>query len=189
MKKIIIPTIFTLTIFSAGALFAQNISFPDVKSTDWFHQYVTAIADWDVVSGNDDGTFAPGRNINRAEFAKMLVQYDKRVDEKIAAIEASSAANSAPVSKPLPSIMYIRRTKGSTPAACPTGWNDEGLGADTSDSLERICTTSQQCQVAYIDRTSSAPAQACPTGWKEADFANVFSGGANIVRRTCYVCQ
>ncbi len=54
-----------------------------MKSGDWFYTYVNQIKNWGVISGNDDGTYAPSRNINRAEFAKIISLYDKRVDQKI----------------------------------------------------------------------------------------------------------
>lgn len=64
---------------------AQTSSFPDVLENQWFYEYVMTIKDWGIVEGNDDGTFAPARNINRAEFSKMLTLYDERVDQKILA--------------------------------------------------------------------------------------------------------
>lgn len=48
-------------------------SFKDVKSSDWFFKYVETAKSLGFVSGNPDGTFAPARNVNRAEAAKMLV--------------------------------------------------------------------------------------------------------------------
>ena len=50
-----------------------EVSFKDVKSTDWYAGYVkTAVANG-VVSGYADGTFKGGNNINRAEWAKVVV--------------------------------------------------------------------------------------------------------------------
>lgn len=47
--------------------------FPDVQQTDWFATFVVKAKDLGIVSGNDvDGTFTPARQVNLAEFLKML---------------------------------------------------------------------------------------------------------------------
>jgi hypothetical protein len=45
--------------------------FPDVKLSDWFSGYVFNAQNLHIVAGNPDGTFAPGRLVNKAEFLKM----------------------------------------------------------------------------------------------------------------------
>ena len=48
--------------------------FPDVKDGDWFAPFVMKAYALGFVKGNDtDGTFAPGRQVNIAEFLKMLL--------------------------------------------------------------------------------------------------------------------
>lgn len=48
--------------------------FPDVKEGDWFAPFVMKARALGFVKGNDtDGTFAPGRQVNMAEFLKMLL--------------------------------------------------------------------------------------------------------------------
>ncbi len=63
------------------------LDFSDVQSGDWFYEPISRLANnflfvntsWfnfpvsRLISGNDDGTFSPGANINRAEFANFLV--------------------------------------------------------------------------------------------------------------------
>ena len=56
---------------SAGALAA---SFSDVDPGDWFSPAVTALADAEVVTGYDDGTFRPYDTVTRAQFASMLAR-------------------------------------------------------------------------------------------------------------------
>jgi len=46
--------------------------FGDVKSADWFYNFVETAFNSGVVSGYPDGTFGPAKNINRAEAAKMV---------------------------------------------------------------------------------------------------------------------
>jgi len=48
--------------------------FPDVNEGDWFAPFVMKARALGFVKGNDaDGTFAPGRQVNMAEFLKMLL--------------------------------------------------------------------------------------------------------------------
>ena len=48
--------------------------FPDVKEADWFFPYVIKAKELGFVKGNaTDGTFTPGRQVNLAEFLKMLL--------------------------------------------------------------------------------------------------------------------
>ncbi len=48
-------------------------SFSDYKADDWFAKYVEQAKTLGIVNGNPDGTFAPARNVIRAEFLKMLL--------------------------------------------------------------------------------------------------------------------
>lgn len=56
--------------------------FSDVSETDWFAPYVAAANDMAIISGNPDGTFAPGRNVNRAELIKMILELNNFNKEK-----------------------------------------------------------------------------------------------------------
>ena len=51
-----------------------DITFPDVKKDDWFAPYVMKAQSLEIVKGNAaDGTFTPSRQVNKAEFIKMLL--------------------------------------------------------------------------------------------------------------------
>ncbi len=51
-----------------------EVTFPDVNSTDWFARYVMRAKLLGIVKGSDvDGTFTPARQVNKAEFLKMLL--------------------------------------------------------------------------------------------------------------------
>ncbi len=52
---------------------SEKNSFPDVKSSDWFYDFVETAKQNGWVKGYPNGTFKPGNNINRAEAAKMLI--------------------------------------------------------------------------------------------------------------------
>ncbi|PKL36639.1 hypothetical protein CVV38_01915 [Candidatus Peregrinibacteria bacterium HGW-Peregrinibacteria-1] len=48
-------------------------AFPDVRSTDWFYDFVMKAASRSVVSGYNDGSFKPGQTVNFAESLKMAL--------------------------------------------------------------------------------------------------------------------
>jgi len=52
----------------------ESSEFSDVDVADWFAKYVMGAKAIGIVGGNPDGTFAPGRNVNRAEFVKMILE-------------------------------------------------------------------------------------------------------------------
>lgn len=47
--------------------------FPDVALSDWFSGYVFFGRNLNVINGNPDGSFAPARKVNKAEFLKMTM--------------------------------------------------------------------------------------------------------------------
>lgn len=80
MTSITILIIGIVTGFSLAQ--AVGTSFPDVKESDWFYEDVMNMVDWGVIRGNTDGTFAPDRNVNRAELSAMWNRYDKHVKDE-----------------------------------------------------------------------------------------------------------
>ena len=51
-----------------------EVGFPDFQKSDWFARFVMKAKALGIVKGNDaDGTFAPARQVNKAEFLKMLL--------------------------------------------------------------------------------------------------------------------
>ncbi len=51
-----------------------EVDFPDFQKDDWFARFVMKAKALGIVKGNDaDGTFAPSRQVNKAEFLKMLL--------------------------------------------------------------------------------------------------------------------
>ena len=59
----------------AGAFEIQNSgeNFPDVPENSEFAPYILTAKNLGIISGYDDGTFGPNKNLNRAEMAKILV--------------------------------------------------------------------------------------------------------------------
>lgn len=165
---------------------AQMVDFPDVQSDQWYYPFVMQIKDWNVVNGNDDGTFAPDRNINRAEFSKMIVRYDERVtskiDEAILGIDFPEHESTN-----LPSFMHLDRDN-SVPKNCPDGWEEVQYGRiyENDNSLNRrTCMTDQACQVMGLRNRDVEPPD-CPANWSEADFGRTDN---REEQRVCYICQ
>ncbi|MGF1499641.1 MAG: S-layer homology domain-containing protein [Elainellaceae cyanobacterium] len=53
---------------------AQTTSFTDVDPDYWASDYISALADLDVLNGFPDGTFRPGERVTRAQFAAIVRQ-------------------------------------------------------------------------------------------------------------------
>lgn len=52
-----------------------EVTFPDFTADAWFAKFVMRAKKLGIVKGNStDGTFAPGRQVNKAEFLKMLLE-------------------------------------------------------------------------------------------------------------------
>ncbi len=47
-------------------------AFGDVKTSDWYYECVSALADRNIISGMGNGRFEPQSNISRAQFATIL---------------------------------------------------------------------------------------------------------------------
>ncbi|MGL5830905.1 MAG: S-layer homology domain-containing protein [Candidatus Altimarinota bacterium] len=59
----------------SGEVKAEDLaSFPDVSADQWFAKYVSLAKSKEIISGNSDGSFAPGRTVVRAELMKMLLK-------------------------------------------------------------------------------------------------------------------
>ena len=186
MKKTIILASFGfLFLATAVTTAARSNFFSDVHVADWFYGYVETVRSWGVISGNDDGTFAPARNINRAEFAKMLTLYDQRVDRKIASVDNSSEGR--PVS-----VMSLEKFN-EIPAECPTGWEEANYGINWEEggrsSRRRTCYTTENCSVMHLEIFNEVPKK-CLAGWTEADYGEKWAEGGRVKwYRTCYICS
>ena len=71
LKKVI-STVAALAV-SAGSLIASAANYPDVASTATYAQAVQELSALGVINGYEDGTFAPDKNVTRAEITKMIV--------------------------------------------------------------------------------------------------------------------
>lgn len=70
MKKAVF-ILLTLCILISTVCFAA--SFTDVATNHWAYQYITELADKQVISGYPDGRFNPSGTITRGEFTKLVM--------------------------------------------------------------------------------------------------------------------
>ena len=61
-----------LNIILLNTIFAQELFTDQGQIPTWGQAAVQNLVDQDIISGNDDGSLSPLRNINRAEFLKIL---------------------------------------------------------------------------------------------------------------------
>ncbi|MBN2306523.1 S-layer homology domain-containing protein [Candidatus Peregrinibacteria bacterium] len=57
--------------------------FPDVKSGDWFHDYVITAYNQSVLDGYDNGYFGPADAVTRAQVAKLVVNSQNPVERAV----------------------------------------------------------------------------------------------------------
>lgn len=55
-----------------GAELLAVEDFPDCDPSDWYAAYVTYVSDNNLITGRDDGTFAPADNVSRADLVTIL---------------------------------------------------------------------------------------------------------------------
>lgn len=83
-----------MTRAEAATIFARLISkrnkeeigtaysnFIDVDSSSWYSSYIAYLEKYDVISGYDDSTFKPAKNISRAEFTVMCTRFYELFDD------------------------------------------------------------------------------------------------------------
>ena len=83
MKDINKKGFFTLFLASAvlfsvvisASLSAEDISFSDIKGSDYYAQAAIALANEDILNGYPDGTFRAGNSITRAEMAAIAIRF------------------------------------------------------------------------------------------------------------------
>lgn len=53
---------------------AQNLTFKDTDTKEWYADYLYTAKNLGIVQGYSDGTFKPTNSVNKAEFLKMLIK-------------------------------------------------------------------------------------------------------------------
>ena len=71
--------------------FIAPISFSDVEEGDWFAPYVAWASLSGIVTGYDDGTFGPNKEITREQMALILIRYCEAYDVRLPEEEIDTA--------------------------------------------------------------------------------------------------
>lgn len=69
--KLLISVFLITSMFSTHGIIGAEVSFSDVKSSDWFYEDVATLVEKTVINGYTDGTFRPSKSVSVAEFIKM----------------------------------------------------------------------------------------------------------------------
>jgi hypothetical protein len=73
-KGVASMTLTALTLFLGGPIAQAQLGFTDDSIIpSWAEEAIEELMDQGVISGNDDGSFAPNRQLNRAEVSKVIV--------------------------------------------------------------------------------------------------------------------
>ncbi len=90
--------------------FVAPVDFSDVHEGDWFAPYVTWASLSGIVTGYDDGTFAPNKEITREQMALILVRYCEAYDCRLAEEEAPAFTDEGDISPwALDAVLKSRR--------------------------------------------------------------------------------
>lgn len=88
-RRTIIALALTIAMgITSTAAFAQ-ISFSDIKTTNWAHPYISFLVDKGGIAGYPDGTFKPNNTMTNAEFLKTIIGATLGEQEKTSAHWAS----------------------------------------------------------------------------------------------------
>ena len=70
--NLFITILISMFFISSSNVYAVNFS--DLPEDHWAYNAISKMTEEGILSGYPDGTFAPGKTITKAEFAKILVQ-------------------------------------------------------------------------------------------------------------------
>lgn len=163
-----------LAVIAAPAM-AQ--SFPDVQGTNWFSNFVSFLAQRNVVSGYPDGTFRPHQNVTRAEFATMLA-------------ESQGLANNPVSSTRFSDVPGGHWASGSIEAAATRGWisgyPDGSFGPNRQITMAEMYTIAAKILPGTVDATTAknvlekfSDGSAVP-GWAQTAVASALSNGTYV---------
>jgi hypothetical protein len=82
------PTLSTVLVIATGLVpfsaLASGTIFPDVPANHLYREEIEELVGSGIINGNDDGTFAPERSVNRAEMLALLYRASGRTPDPTA---------------------------------------------------------------------------------------------------------
>ncbi len=103
-------------------------SFEDLEGYDWAKDSIDALVKKGIISGTSSNTFEPGRNITRAEFAKLIVT----------AFGIGEGDDSSDYSDVNSSDWYYQFVKAAAAANIVTGYEDGGFKPNNSITRQEM---------------------------------------------------
>ncbi len=73
MKRIMLITVIISIMLVGNVVYAEELNYTDIKSTDWFYSYINNAVKAGAINGYPDGTYQPNRAVTKGEFIKIIV--------------------------------------------------------------------------------------------------------------------
>lgn len=73
MKKTLFITVLVIIMFIGNIVYADELTYSDVKETDWYYETFNNAVSNGIILGYTDGTFKPDNTLKFEEFVKMVV--------------------------------------------------------------------------------------------------------------------
>ena len=74
MKNKLLVALMLISIIALYSFASATEIFSDLPKDHWSYNYVYSMVNTGIIKGYEDGTFRPGGNITKAEFAKILTE-------------------------------------------------------------------------------------------------------------------
>ena len=52
----------------------NNITFSDIKESDWYYENIKILAEAGIINGYSDGSFKPNNNLTKVEAVTMIIR-------------------------------------------------------------------------------------------------------------------
>lgn len=125
--------------------------FQDLSGFEWAEEYITSYAQKGIISGTGNGYYEPSRNVNREEFAAMLVKASGLFDEK-------AECNFLDVA---PDSWYYRYVASAANAGIVNGVGDQKFGSgqyvNRQDAALMVNRTLMACGLVSVKKVDITP--------------------------------
>ena len=154
-----------------GDLTHEANGFPDVKSNAWYYKAVKFAVGKGYFSGNDDGTFAPGKNITRQDFVVVL--------SRIAGANLSKYSGKTNFADVSANAYYAKAIHWATENGIIAGYNASKFGVGDSLTREQLVTIlSRYAQKKGVNVTPTAAAINKMNSYSDANKVNPYMKNA-----------
>ena len=147
------------------------VRFPDVRDNTWYYNAVEFAVEKGYFSGNDDGTFAPSKNITRQDFVVVL--------SRIAGANLSKYSGKTGFADVPANAYYAKAIHWATDNGIISGYNATTFGVGDSLTREQLVTIlSRYAQKKGVNITPDATALDKMNSYKDASKINPYMKNA-----------